>query len=314
MTAQPAEHAGDRPADQYTERDRHHRRHRGESASRRPLLSPSRSVATPTSPSAPGTSSQKAGVKLTIAGGPVRCRATRAATGVIAAAPTKADKTPPRKQAADHLGAVGDVENQQDPGQRRGRAQRFRTTPSPKTATANQGPMARAASRPASDRAPGMPTRAAARDDAEGEQHQLHRAGGQPAGPGDHLVGGQLDHRGGQLRARATAAPAGRSGTAGRRIRGWSGRAGTPTAPTTNAAVTVTSTWIAGGSRAPASWSAPTNTPSRAEMPIASSEPPSSTASPAEVSTWPISCTAGGYGGGSARISGDLGRPRPSAC
>ena len=60
-----------------------------------PELSPWSSAATPTSPSAPGTSSQNAGVKLTMVGGPVRCRATNAATGVIAAAPTKADSTPP---------------------------------------------------------------------------------------------------------------------------------------------------------------------------------------------------------------------------
>ena len=36
------------------------------------------------------------GVKLTIAGGPVRCRATRSATGVIATAPTNAESTPPK--------------------------------------------------------------------------------------------------------------------------------------------------------------------------------------------------------------------------
>ena len=60
-----------------------------------PVSSPDNRVATPISPRAPGTRIQNAGVKLTIAGGPPRCRATRSATGVMARAPTKADSIPP---------------------------------------------------------------------------------------------------------------------------------------------------------------------------------------------------------------------------
>jgi hypothetical protein len=61
-----------------------------------PELSPESRAATPTRPRALGTSSQKAGVKVTMVGGLVRCLATNAATGVMAAAPTNADRTPPK--------------------------------------------------------------------------------------------------------------------------------------------------------------------------------------------------------------------------
>ena len=62
-----------------------------------PPRSPYSTLATPMSPRAPGTRSQKAGRKLTRAGGPVRCRAMTTATGVIAAAPTSADSTPSKR-------------------------------------------------------------------------------------------------------------------------------------------------------------------------------------------------------------------------
>src|SRR4029453_9747561 len=82
-----------------------------------PVLSPWSKAATPTRPRAPGTRSQNAGVKLTIAGGPVRCRATRSATGVITAAPTKADSKPPKNSPPQPLAAIGHIQDQEDPAE-----------------------------------------------------------------------------------------------------------------------------------------------------------------------------------------------------
>src|SRR4029453_384174 len=105
-----------------------------------PVLSPWSKAATPTRPRAPGTRSQNAGVKLTIAGGPVRCRATRSATGVIAAAPTKADSTPPKNRPPSTWAPYATYRTRRIQPRELGRAHRFITMPTPNTPTASQGP------------------------------------------------------------------------------------------------------------------------------------------------------------------------------
>lgn len=62
-----------------------------------PAESPSKTLATPTRPSAPGTSNQNAGRKLAKAAGPQGQRDTRKAIGVIASAPIIAESTPPKE-------------------------------------------------------------------------------------------------------------------------------------------------------------------------------------------------------------------------
>ena len=95
------------------ERDRHHRREGRDDPVQPAGVTWSRLV-TPTRPSAPGTRSQNAGMKLTRAAGPRGCCATSAVT-----APRRAPRRTPRARhrgrRADHLGGVGQVQHQQHP-------------------------------------------------------------------------------------------------------------------------------------------------------------------------------------------------------